>query len=69
MGPDKPKSSTTVSQSRDIHPIPDTEPGSSSCVESVSTNETTNIKIYKPEISTSTKDCKNKNKMLGYGVI
>jgi hypothetical protein len=55
-GPDEPKASTTVSQSRDILPIPDTEPCSSSGIESTSTNEAINIKIYKPESNTSTED-------------
>jgi hypothetical protein len=51
-----------VSQSRDIHPIPDTEHGTSSCIESTLTNEATNIKIYKPETSISTEDSVSKNK-------
>lgn len=69
--PNKPKASTTVSHSRDIHPIPDTESGTSSCKEFTSKNETTNIKIYKPKSSKSTENSasKNKQKMLGYGVI
>ena len=53
---DEPKAFTTVSQSRDIHLIPDTEPGTSSCIESTSTNEATHIRIYKPESSTSIED-------------
>lgn len=70
-GPDEPKASITditVSQSGDIHPIPDTEPGTSSCIESTSMNEATNIKIYKPESSTSTEDSALKNKQNDVGL-
>jgi hypothetical protein len=61
-GPDEIKASTTVSQSWDIHPIPDTEHGASSCIESTLINKVTNIKIYKPESSTSTEDSASKIK-------
>jgi hypothetical protein len=67
-GPDEPKASTTVSQSRDIQPIPDTEHGASSCIESTLMNEATNIKIYKPESSTSTEDSASKNKQNDVGL-
>jgi hypothetical protein len=67
-GPDEPKASTTVSQSWNIHPIPDTEHGTSSCIESTLTNEATSIKIYKPESSTSTEDSASKNKQNDVGL-
>jgi hypothetical protein len=67
-GPDEPKASTTVCQSRDIHPIPDTEHGASSCIESTLTNEATHIKIYKPDSSTSTEDSASRNKQNDVGL-
>jgi hypothetical protein len=57
-----------VSLSWAIHPIPDTEHGASSCIESTLTNEATNIKIYKPESSTSTEDSASKNKQNDVGL-
>ena len=51
-----------MNQSWNIHPIPDTEPGTSSSIESASTNEARNIQISKPESSTSTEDSISKNK-------
>jgi hypothetical protein len=43
--PNEPKVSTRMTQSQDIHPIPNTEPGTSSHKESTSTNEATNIRF------------------------
>jgi hypothetical protein len=51
-----------VSQSQDIHPIPDKEHGASSCIQSTLINKVTNIKIYKPESSTSIEDSALKKK-------
>jgi hypothetical protein len=69
--PNEPKVSTRMTQSQDIHPIPNTEPGTSSRKESTSTNEATNIEIYKPESSTPQKiqHQKTKRMILDYGVI
>lgn len=69
-GPDEPKASTTVSvcQSRDIHPIPDTDPGSSSCIEANSMNERTNINVDKTKSSISTENSALKNKQNDVGL-
>lgn len=59
---------TAISQSQDMYPIPNTEPGTSSRIESISTKEGTNIKIFKPESNISTKSLEFKNKLNDVGL-